>query len=384
MSRETLTNNRIVIVPNSELAEYGDELKIVGSDKFFYKEFKEHDMEVFICALVNRKDKNFGWNIRSENHIFGIKQNLIFGDGESRSKKVINYIYTFFKALKVIKNHSFFYLFIPGNVSLIYALVLFLLNKRFGLYIRGDFTRTRFHLIYNFIIRKSSFAIVTCNYVKEQVKPLNENISRVVPMIITSSKDLQEDRSFPVGRPIKYLFVGRPSKEKGIEEIIKAINLLKRDGLNFELEIVGDYDKAANNLLRETIKESGLENHINFSGFTNNPEELKNIFERSDVFVLPSHHEGFPRVVYEAMTFGLPMVLTSLPSYKYTLDNNVHCEIVEVRNSHSLYEGMKTLATDAKKYTLYSKNGLKLMKNYYQVFEEKKSHTVQVLKEINK
>ena len=157
-------------------------------------------------------------------------------------------------------------------------------------------------------------------------------------MIMTSVTDLQGERSLPVGRPIKYLFVGRPSKDKGIEELIEAINILKLDNFDFQLEIVGDYDKVANDFLRETIIEYGLEDYINFSGFTNNPKELKNIFECSDVFVLPSHHEGFPRVVYEAMTFGLPMVLTNLPSYKHTLDYNVNCEFVEVRNSHSLYE----------------------------------------------
>ena len=44
---------------------------------------------------------------------------------------------------------------------------------------------------------------------------------------------------------------------------------------------------------------------------------------------------------------------------------------------------MTSIATDAKKYNLYSSNGLKLMKEYYKIFEEKKSHTLQVLKAIN-
>lgn len=383
MSEKILKNNCIAIVPNSEVAEYESELKIVSSDKSFYQQFKEHNMEVVICAVVNHKNKNFGWNINSEANISCIKQNLIISDGKSSLKKVINYVYTFFKAFSVARKHTFFYLFIPGNISLIYALVLILLNRKFGLYIRGDFFKTKFHHLYRYIIRKSSFSIVTSNYLKGQVKPLNENITLVVPMIMTSATDLQGERSLPVGRPIKYLFVGRPSKDKGIEELIEAINILKLDNFDFQLEIVGDYDKVANDFLRETIIEYGLEDYINFSGFTNNPKELKNIFECSDVFVLPSHHEGFPRVVYEAMTFGLPMVLTNLPSYKHTLDYNVNCEFVEVRNSHSLYEGMKSIATDAKKYNLYSSNGLKLMKEYYKIFEEKKSHTLQVLKAIN-
>lgn len=377
-----LIKKRIVIVPNSELAEYGDQLKIVSSDKSFYQEFKEHDMEVVICALVNKKNKSFGWNINRETNISCVKQNFIFRSSESSCIKTINYVYIFLNAFSVIRKNTFFYLFVPGNVSLIYALVLSLLNRKFGLYIRGDFFKTKFHSFYKYIIRKSSFSIVTCTYVKDQVKQYNKHVELVVPMIISTNKDMGKPRSMPAGKPIKYLFVGRPSKDKGIEELIKASHLLKQDGFNFELEIVGDHGKVGNELLRKTIKEYKLEDQINFSGSTNDPAKLKNIFERSDVFVFPSHHEGFPRVVYEAMTFGLPMVLTNLPSYKNTLDHDIHCEIVEVNNSQSLYQGMKTLGVDAIKYNLYSKNGLEFMIDKYKFFEEKRSHALQVLKKV--
>ena len=77
MSEKILKNNCIAIVPNSEVAEYESELKIVSSDKSFYQQFKEHNMEVVICAVVNHKNKNFGWNINSEANISCIKQNLI-------------------------------------------------------------------------------------------------------------------------------------------------------------------------------------------------------------------------------------------------------------------------------------------------------------------
>jgi glycosyltransferase involved in cell wall biosynthesis len=383
MSKKIFANDKILIVPNSELAEYEGELKIVSSDRAFYKEFKEYDIEVIICAIVNKKNKNYGWDINTESNISHIKQNLVFSN-ESRFKKTINYLYMIFKSFKVVKNYSFFYLFIPGNVSLIYALVLIILNKKFGLYIRGDFSRNRFHFIYKFIIKKSSFAIVTGNHIKGQIKSLNQHVKLVVPMINTSCKDLQEERFIPLNKPFKYLFVGRPSKDKGIDELIEAIHFLKLDGLKFELEIVGDNDKKGNDSLRATIKKYRLENHINFSGFTNNTKKMRDIFRNSDAFILPSHHEGFPRVVYEAMTFGIPMVLTNLPSYMETLNHNIHCEIVEIKNSRSLYEGMKTIATDAKKYNSYSKNTLKFMKKKYQVFEDEKNHTIQVLQEMNK
>jgi len=380
-NNQMIKKTKIVIVPNSELAEFEDDLRIVKSDKFFYENFSKYNFEVLICAIINKKKKTFGWNINSDNNISYVKQNLKIN---TSAKKIINYFYTIFVALNVIRKNSFFYLFIPGNVSLIYGIFLMIFRKKYGLYIRGDYMKTNFNFLYNLIISKSQFSIVTGNYLKQHVKPINPNTNLVVPMIITTDKDLYNNRSFPFNKTVNFLFVGRPTKDKGIYELINACSLLKLDGINFELKIVGDADKKANDHLNTIIKDNNLENEILFLGSSSNPNDLKNSFKNSDIFVFPSHHEGFPRVVYEAMTFSLPMVLTNLPSYKYTLVNNIDCELADVKNTHSLYKAMKTLATDPVKYNLYSKNCFEIMKNNYIYFDEKNNHTDQVIKEFSK
>ena len=86
------------------------------------------------------QNKNFGWNINSEANISCIKQNLI--RRQIKFKKLTTF--TLFQSIYVARKYTFFYLFVPGNISLIYALVLILLNRKFGLYIRGDFFKQNF------------------------------------------------------------------------------------------------------------------------------------------------------------------------------------------------------------------------------------------------
>ena len=370
----------IVIVPNSELAKKGEELRVVMSDKSFYSQFSDYNLSIVICAIVNGTNKEFGWNINENDDISYIRQNLF--SSRSILGKIINYLFGVFQALRVVHKHKNFYLFMPGNVSLIYGLILSFFRKEYGIYMRGDYTQSYLHPIYRFVVRKAKFVIVTGNFLGHKVRTINNRTLSVVPMVITSCEDLCSERNLPVDRPIRFLFVGRPSREKGIFELLQSCVKLKESGLEFELNIIGDNGKESKLELLRFIKDNDLINHVKLEGSVNQPERLKSIFMYSDVFVLPSYHEGFPRVVYEAMTFGLPMILTDIQSYKFTFKHNVHCELVAVKDSACLFLSMKALSGDAVKYKMYSSRGLNMMKNNYRYFVREKNHARQVISEL--
>lgn len=371
----------IVIVPNSELAKKGDELRVVMSDKSFYSQFSDYNLSIVICAIVNGTNKEFGWNINENDDISYVRQNVF--SSRNILGKIINYVFGVFQALRVVHQHRNFYLFMPGNVSLIYGLILLFFRKEYGIYMRGDYTQSYLHPVYRFVVGKAKFVIVTGNFLGHNVRKINKRTLLVVPMVITSYEDLWSERNLPIDRPIRFLFVGRPSREKGIFELLQSCIKLKESGLEFELNIIGDNGKESKLELLRFIKVNNLINHVNLQGSVNQPERLKSMFMYSDVFVLPSYHEGFPRVVYEAMTFGLPMILTDIQSYKFTFEHNVHCELVDVKDSACLYLSMKELSCDAVKYKMYSRRGLNMMKNNYRYFVREKNHARQVISELN-
>lgn len=101
---------------------------------------------------------------------------------------------------------------------------------------------------------------------------------------------------------IVFLFVGRLVLHKGLNELISAFSRIKNN--NCRLLIVGDGPMRQQ--VEETIK---INKNICYAGrLTNN--ELINIYFASDVFVLPSHIEPWGLVINEAMSLGLPLIVT--------------------------------------------------------------------------
>ncbi len=108
---------------------------------------------------------------------------------------------------------------------------------------------------------------------------------------------------------ISLLFVGRLVYYKGCEVLLKAIG--KVEGI--ELTLVGSGELE--NKLKEEAVMLGVESKIHFRGNLNE-QELNQVFEDCDVFVLPSilKSEAFGLVQIEAMAYGKPVINTDLPS----------------------------------------------------------------------
>ena len=106
-------------------------------------------------------------------------------------------------------------------------------------------------------------------------------------------------------KPKKWYFVavGRLSAEKGIDKLLNALALMRRDDIN--LEIIGDGPLA--NSLQIQANNLGLGDHVNFKGFVSNP--YSHIIQ-ADALLLTSNYEGFPNVVLEALALNTPVIAT--------------------------------------------------------------------------
>ena len=98
------------------------------------------------------------------------------------------------------------------------------------------------------------------------------------------------------------LFVGRLVKEKDLDDLIKANDLLKQRGNDFKLVLVGDGP------MREELEEK-LPDAL-FAGYRHK-KELSEFYASADVFVFPSTTETFGNVVLEAFASGLPAVVVN-------------------------------------------------------------------------
>lgn len=120
-------------------------------------------------------------------------------------------------------------------------------------------------------------------------------------------------------------FVGRMVKEKGILDLIRAMRLLKEDGVHAQLLVVGaalptDRVRGFRRKIRNVIAASALEEDVRFVGFR---YDVPAILRLVDLLVLPSHREGMPVTILEAMAASKPVVATDIRGCREEVVNGV-------------------------------------------------------------
>ena len=131
-----------------------------------------------------------------------------------------------------------------------------------------------------------------------EVIPLGINMPRFSP---ASREQLGLDE-----RKQYVITVGRLVRRKDLPTLIRAIHLLQRP--NLELIVLGDGPELTR--LKSLADELKISDQIQFRGFVS--DELKyQLLSQSDVFAMPSLHEGFGLVYIEAMSCGLPVIATT-------------------------------------------------------------------------
>jgi len=99
---------------------------------------------------------------------------------------------------------------------------------------------------------------------------------------------------------------GRLTPVKNQTYIIDIVKAAIDKGLNVKLFIAGDGELKQK--LHDKVHNLGLDNRIYFLG---NRNDINCLYQTSDIFLLPSHHEGFPVTLTEAQTSGLPCLVSS-------------------------------------------------------------------------
>lgn len=139
---------------------------------------------------------------------------------------------------------------------------------------------------------------------------------------------------------IKFVSIGRFRKEKGHLDLIKAFSKVKIEIPNSILILIGDGELKKE--IKLQIHQYGLENDVILLGIQKNPFKYLN---KSDIFVLPSKYEGFPNVLLEALTCGIPIISTDCRTGpKEILQSGKYGLLVEVNNINDLADKMIQLA----------------------------------------
>lgn len=156
--------------------------------------------------------------------------------------------------------------------------------------------------------------------------------------------------------------VGRLVDQKGQDYLVEIAVLLKQKGINFKIVIVGEGKKETE--LRYLVRKANVTSNFMFVGFANN---VINIVNQFDIFVLPSRYEGFGFAIVEAMVCKKPVVAFNISSNPEIIDDNKTGFLVNAFNVHHFANKIELLINNAQLRTTMGQAGFERVKNMFDI-----------------
>lgn len=132
----------------------------------------------------------------------------------------------------------------------------------------------------------------------------------------------------------RFLFIGRVMREKGIEELLGAMQRLVADGEQCVLDILGDYEEN----YADKIKNFEAEGWLHYYGYQ---ADVRPFIANAHCFVLPSWHEGMANTNLECAAMGRPVITSNIYGCKEAVIQDVSGILCEKQDAESLYQAMK-------------------------------------------
>lgn len=229
------------------------------------------------------------------------------------------------------------------------------------MWIHNDLRKTEFHNYTDEEIRKFfgyDKILVISKHIQKDFENLAKNDderSRIVRIYnpLDTEEVLRKSQSLTLEKQTSvptFLSVGTIFPQKGFDRLLKVHRKLLDEGFPHNIIIIGDgYDFQNIKKLRDEL---GVQETTEMLGFTDNPYPY---FRDADFYVLSSRYEGFPTVLFEAITLKKNIIATDVSGVREMLENGKLGFIVE-NTEEGIYEGMKKALVQPSDFQAYQDN----------------------------
>ncbi len=135
------------------------------------------------------------------------------------------------------------------------------------------------------------------------------------------------------------IYIGYLQRRKGIEVLLKAADLLKKDHVKFNISIIGEGEREVKKIIYEYSKK---ETNIIFIGYKEDREKY-NSLKNAKILILPTYKDPWGWVINEAMYLGVPVVTTDKAMAKEMVIDGENGYVVKAEDENVLSETIKKL-----------------------------------------
>jgi len=202
--------------------------------------------------------------------------------------------------------------------------------------------------------------------------------ARLNPAVLEQKR---RELGLPINAPVVG-FVGRLVAEKGVIELFKTARLVKQRLPNVRFLFVGAFDEVkADGVKPEIAREHGVADICVFAGWR---QDMPEMYALMNVFVLPSHREGFPRSPMEASAMEVPCVVTDIRGCREAVEHNRNGVHIPLGDVQALNDAIIELLTNSAKARRLAQEGRRMALARFDerlIFEKVKIEYGRLLKE---
>ena len=162
---------------------------------------------------------------------------------------------------------------------------------------------------------------------------------------------------------LRFCFIGRLVGDKGVRELVEAFSQVHEQYGNTELLLIGSFEPELDPLPEVTMKAISEHAAIIYEGYQS---DVRPYLAKSDVLILPSYREGFPNVVLQAGSMGLPQIVTDINGSNEIIIEGQNGLIIQPQHAGELADAMKYLIQHNAQRLQMASNARKMIASRYE------------------
>lgn len=256
---------------------------------------------------------------------------------------IVQYLYI----LLVNKNVKLVHIHTSSRGSFLRKSIIFFIAKMFRkktiLHIHGsefmDFYNESSLYVTNIIrnvLENVDLVIALSSQWKDKLLSISKKANIRVLYNATTQKNIKHISSDSVN----VLFMGRLGHRKGVYDILEAAKYIENPKVVINLYGDGEIEQV-----NKLIIDNNLEKKVKIGGWISG-EKKEEVYNSSDIFILPSYNEGLPMSILEAMSYGLPIIATNIDGIPETIDKEMNGFMIQPGDYKTLAEKIDLLANN--------------------------------------
>lgn len=217
-----------------------------------------------------------------------------------------------------------------------------------------------------FVINRSNHIVCQGTLWKNFFQKISNNFNNekfvVIHNWINTSYFIDYEYTTNKNKPLLITYIGWLEKFKGTVDLIEALHILNKKKISFHCQIYGS--GSLQNKIESLILKYQLEQKVKLMGWANKKTKME-VLQNADIYVLPSHTEGFPNSLLEAMAAERPVISTNVGAVEDLLLHKENGVLVPPKKPEKLSQEIEFLLKDESARAYLAKNAKKTVEESF-------------------